>query len=79
MKFQEPKGVEYQGYTHHDCSDALPLEAVDKGMTLQSWTKGRRDPVCIHDSNGRILYQWPAEYVPSLTEVREVALSLITS
>jgi len=72
----EPRGVNGD-YTPHDCSENLPIEAVNKGMSLQSWTKGKRDPFCLHDDNGYILYQWPRDYIPSLTEVREASFSLI--
>lgn len=52
-------------------SDLLPVEGWARGMSVISWT-ALTDPVCLHDRWGQIVYQWPENYMPTQTEVRQI-------
>lgn len=56
----------------------LPFEGEVAGMTLMAMIPEEDlDPVCLYDRWGKILYQWPDNYFPSLTEIREIASQFI--
>ncbi len=61
-----------------DLSMNLPAEASIAGMTLTfelPATPKRGNPIYLKDRNGKVLKEWPS--IPSLTEIREVALQHI--
>jgi len=73
MKREMPR--EMTNYREDDMSSLLPYEALGK-LELIALTPKRNygaDPYILYDHWGHILYQWPNDYEPSLTEVREVS------
>jgi hypothetical protein len=56
------------GRPFSDCTDMLPIEAVNKGFTLE-WVGGKVDPVFLYDRRDRQVFRW--DYVPSMGEVWE--------
>lgn len=62
--------------TFEDLSMSLPTEASMAGLTLTAEEPPySSDPIYLKDSKGNILREW--EKSPSLTEIRETALSFL--
>jgi hypothetical protein len=74
---ERPAGTER--WREENLSRFLPIEALHAGIELVSLTKPYTtvDPYILRDRDGRLLYTWPDEYVPSLTEVFEVSRKFI--
>ncbi len=59
--------------SRRDLPDLLPIEGEVKRMRLISWELGAySDPVCLYDSWGAIIYQWPDNYKPTLQDVQNI-------
>lgn len=61
-----------------DITTMLPAEAINKEWHLKWYELPSEDPVFIETKRGQILYQWPENYIPSLTEVFEVCQQLLS-
>jgi hypothetical protein len=72
----KPLGMEF--FNEHSSSNLLPASVV--GVELielrprQSW--GGIDSYVLYDRYGKILYQWPDDYIPHWLDVYEVCKSL---
>jgi hypothetical protein len=60
-----------------DMWSSLPESAKNAGFQLHSLVYSERvisavDPVCLHNRDGRLLYSWPEDYLPTSLEVAEV-------
>lgn len=55
-------------------NNLLPTDAYNAGFELISLVNQRQssDPYTLYDQWGKILYQWPDDYVPGWLEVAEV-------
>ncbi len=66
-----PPGLHDFNEWNHD--GLLPTEAIHRGFNLSEFQPRRAaDPYVLYDRWGHILYQWPDNYRPSLTEVFKV-------
>lgn len=66
---EKPSGGPYH---ERDRDDLLPVEGWATGMRVSQFIEDDKDPVCLYDRWGHIIYQWPDEYVPSLLEVKAI-------
>lgn len=70
-----PGGGGRRGLREFHRDDLLPVEGWAVGMSVSQFEpRNDVDPVCLYDKWGRILYQWPDEYVPGREEVRQVVI-----
>ena len=73
-----PDGRRNRGLREFHRDDLLPFEGWVAGMSVSQFEpENDKDPVCLYDRWGRILYQWPDEYVPGREEVREKVIEIL--
>lgn len=78
LSFQNPPGIIGEPTRGLDFSFMLPARLREKGMmlldvTIQKPLSATADPFIIYDNRGRVLYCWPEDYTPTLSEVEKVA------
>lgn len=65
-------------YLETKLDEHLPYDGWVAGMSLRSFEPPLElDPVCLYDRWGRIVKQWPDNYIPSLTEIRETVEEIL--
>ena len=79
-KLKEKKTEFWQGERHitfEDMSMLLPIEACCVGMSLEfEQPRYDPDPVYLRDNRRNVIHVWE-DYIPSLSEIREVSMKFL--
>jgi hypothetical protein len=68
-----PLGIKWYG--RRFLNELMPYEGIDAGMELINYPPTSvPDPVCLYDRWGKIIKQWPDDYMPDREEVRQAVM-----